>query len=103
MAKLSINAKPTFKAKVDIPVHGSESEKVEMTFKHRTKAEIDEFIRTREDKTDAETFMDMVVGWEFEEEFCLKSVETMLQNYIGAGLATYRTYVDEIVKVKLGN
>lgn len=103
MTKLSINAKPTFTADVEIPVHGAGPEKVKMTFKHRTKDEIDEFIKTREGKTDTETFMDMVSGWEFAEEFNPKSVEVMLQNYIGAGLATYKTYIDEIVKVKLGN
>lgn len=103
MSKLSIYAKQTFKANVDIPVHGAEPEKVEMTFKHRTKDVIDEFIKSREDKTDVETFMDMVVGWDFAEEFSLKSVEVMLQNYIGAGLATYKTYIDELVKLKAKN
>lgn len=103
MAKLSISAAPTFKAMVAIPVAGGESVEVEITFKHRTKLQLDEFVASCADKTDAETFMEMASGWEFAEEFSADTVKTMTQNYMGAGLATYRVYLDELVKAKAKN
>lgn len=103
MAKLSINAKPTFKAKVGIPIPGEDPVQIEFTFKHRTKDQLDELTKSLPGKSDAESFMEMVSGWDFAEEFNKESVETMLQNYIGAALATYRKYVDELVQAKIKN
>ena len=103
MAKLALVANPTFKAKVPIPVAGGVAVEVEFTFKHRTKTALDEFIKSRADKSDAESFMAMVEGWELEDAFNAENVEVLLQNYIGTALATYRVYVDQLVQAKLGN
>lgn len=103
MAKLSLLAAPTFSAKVGIPLAGGAVVEVEMTFKHRTKDALDEFMQSRAGKSDVETFLDMVQGWELDDEFGKESVERLLQNYIGAGLATYRKYIDELVQAKLKN
>jgi hypothetical protein len=103
MGKLTINAAPTFKATVGIPIPGAAAERVEFTFKHRTKDQLNEFIATRGEKTDAESFMEMVAAWDFAEEFNRASVETMLQNYMGAAVATYRAYVDELTQAKAKN
>jgi hypothetical protein len=103
MAKLKLVANPTFAKKVGIPVAGGDAVDVEFTFRHRTKDELDEFVKTRADKTDHETFMEMVCGWELEDAFGAESVELLLQNYIGAALATYQVYIDELVKAKLKN
>ena len=103
MAKLSLVANPTFKAKVGIPVAGGESIDTVFTFKHRTKDELDEFIKTRADKSDAESFLDMVSGWDLQDEFTPENVETLLQNYIGTGLAAFRVYIDELLGARLKN
>ena len=103
MAKLKLIANPTFKFIVGIPVAGGEPAPVEMIFKHRTKTELDEFIKTRADKTDAESFTDMVVGWDLEDTFSAASVDTLLENYAGAGLATFRVYIDQLIQAKLKN
>jgi hypothetical protein len=103
MAKLKLVANPTFKATVGIPVAGGEPVPVEMTFKHRTKAALDEFIKTRPDKSDTETFMDMVTGWDLEDSFSKESADTLLENYAGAGLATFRVYIDQLIQAKLKN
>jgi Phage tail assembly chaperone len=103
MAKLKLVANPTFKATVGIPVAGGDPVPVEMTFKHRTKTALDEFIKTRPDKTDSETFTDMVVGWDLEDTFNAASVDTLLENYAGAGLATFRVYIDQLIQAKLKN
>ncbi|QRX82252.1 phage tail assembly chaperone [Glaciimonas sp. PAMC28666] len=103
MAKLSLIADPTFTVKVRIPVAGGEPSDVEMTFKHRTKSALELFIKSRAGRSDVESFLEMVSGWEFEEELNPASVELLLQNYMGTALATYRTYVDELVQAKLKN
>lgn len=103
MAKLSLVANPTFTAKVAIPKAGGDPVELEFTFKHRTKSGLAEFMTSRDDKTDTESFMDMVVGWELADEFNAESVDTLLENYIGTALATYHVYIDELVQAKLKN
>ena len=103
MGKLKLVADPTFKAKVLIPVAGGEPVPVEFTFKHRTRTALDEFINARTGKSDADAFMEMVVAWDFEEEFNRESVDLLLENYIGTALAVYRVYIDELVQAKVKN
>lgn len=103
MAKLKLVAAPTFRAKVGIPVAGGEVVQVEFSFKHRTRDALDEFIRSRAEKGDAESFLEMVEGWELEDEFNAANVELLLQNYGGSALAVYRAYVEELVGAKLKN
>lgn len=103
MAKLKLEAAPTFQAEVGIPVAGSDPVPVSMTFKHRTKAQLDEFIKSRTDSTDADSFMAMVEGWELDDEFNRANVEKLLQNYMGAALATFYVYVDQLVQAKAKN
>ncbi len=103
MAKLSLKAAPTFQAPVQIPVAGGESVPVMLTFKHRTRSDLNKFTESRADKSDAQTFLDMVDGWELDEPFNPANVDLLLESYIGAGLATYQTYIDELVKHKAKN
>ncbi len=103
MAKLKLVASPTFKAKVGIPVAGGAPAEVEMTFKHRTKSALDEFIKSREDKSDAESFMAMVEGWDLEDAYTKENVDLLLENFIGAALAAYRVYVEELVGARTKN
>ena len=103
MAKLKLVANPTFKAKVGIPMAGGEAVPVEFTFKHRTKTALDEWIKTCSGKSDTESFMEMVEGWDLEEPFSKENVDVLLENYIGASVETYRAYVDELIKHKEKN
>lgn len=103
MAKFKLVPNPTFKAKVEIPVAGGDSIPVEFTFKHRTKKEVEEFIDTRKGKTDLESFLYMVEGWELEQPFDEEAADLLLQNYIGAGAATFRVFLDELVKTRAKN
>ena len=103
MAKLSLVANPTFTAKVGIPVAGGDPVEVVFTFKHRTKDELDEFIKTRADKPDTDSFLEMVVGWDLEDKFTPENAGLLLQNRIGTALATYRVYVDELIGAREKN
>ena len=103
MAKLKLTANPTFKAKVGVPVAGGAPVEVELVFKHRTQSELDAFMASRDGKPNSETFLDMVQGWDLEDEFNPGNVDLLLQNYIGTTVVAYRVYVDELVKTKLKN
>ena len=103
MAKLALVAAPVFRALVPISVAGGAAVEVEFTFKHRTKTALDEFVKSRAKKQDAESVLAMAEGWELSDEFNAVNVELLLQNYIGAALAVYRVYIDQLVQARLGN
>lgn len=103
MAKLKLCAEPAFKALVEIPVAGGESVPVEFIFRHRTKSELNEWINTRSKKSDAESVIECVSGWELSDEFNAESVNTLLENYIGSALAIYKTYVNELLGARIKN
>jgi hypothetical protein len=103
MPKFALKAEPIFPAKVGFPVAGGEAVDVLLTFKHRTKTGLDEFLSTREGRSDVDSFMEMVVGWELADEFNRANVELLLENYIGVAVAVYKAYIDELVAHKKGN
>lgn len=103
MAKFTLKAEPTFIAKVAWPVAGGEPVQVRVTFKHRTKSALDEFIKARTSKSDVETFLDMVSGWELTDEFTSDNVELLLEHHIGVAVATYEAYLRELVAHRRGN
>ena len=43
------------------------------------------------------------LDWDLDDAFTVENVELLLQNYMGAALAIYRAYVDELVKAKAKN
>ncbi|MDM0041881.1 phage tail assembly chaperone [Variovorax sp. J22R193] len=100
-----LKADPTFQAKVAFPVFGGASVDVQLTFKHRTKAELAKWLeegrQTTEGsvrRTDEQTFFEMVVGWEIDEPFNKENVAILLDHHIGVALATYQTYIDELTR-----
>jgi hypothetical protein len=103
MAKLTLKVDPTFPAIVDIPKAGSEPVQIRFDFKHRTKDELNEFTKTRADKTDVEYIMEMATGWDLNDEFNAENINSVCQNYIASPLAIYMKYVDELVKAKAKN
>lgn len=109
MAKLTINAAPTFFAEVAIPVPGKGDVKVKFEFKHRTRDELDAWLKARADTTlsvaaaDVQSVMDMVKSWDFDDPFSEASVATLLQSYIGTARATIDTYIDQLLKGRSGN
>lgn len=103
MAKLSLKASPTFKAKVSIPVAGGDALEVEFTFKHRTKQQAEDFVQTFKGRSEVEIFMDIVEGWDFEEPYNAENVAELLQNHRAADRAVFRVYQEELLQHKLKN
>ena len=103
MAKLKLNPEPTFKAKVGIPVPGSRPAEVLFTFKHRTRDEVLAWVEGSHDATDVESVLDVVVGWELEDEFNRDNVERLCNNYPGSGLVIVSAYLDELRGARVKN
>lgn len=103
MAKLKLNPEPTFKAKVGIPVPGSRPAEVLLTFKHRTRDEVIAWVEGSRDATDVDSVLDMVVGWELEDEFNRENVERLCNNYPGSGLVIISAYLDELRGARVKN
>jgi len=103
MAKLSIKANPTFKAKVPIPMAGAPPVPVEMVFRHRTKTQLGEWLKTVAGRPDLDAFMEMVEGWELEDPFNKENAGILLENYGGAAMAVFETYSGELAGARTKN
>lgn len=103
MTKFKLDPNPTFTVAVDIPVHGGKSEPVKFTFKHRTREEMKGLFDEAVKKNDVETVLELVAGWELDDELNEENVRRLVENYQGAGHAIVRTYLAEIQQVRLGN
>lgn len=101
--KFKLEAAPTFKAKADIPVHGGEAVPVEFEFKHRTRDEMAKWLETSAGRSDVDSLLDVLVGWELSDSFGKESIERLVQNYCGAAPAIVARYVDELIQARRGN
>ena len=101
MAKLSLKANPTFTASVSIPVAGGEPALVEFTFRHRTRDELQAWLKS--EKTDAVAITDMAIGWDLAEPLNLESAEVLVQNYFGSARAVLDAYLEELTAARRKN
>jgi len=97
MAKIKLHPDPTFKAKVSIPRAGEESANVVFTFKHRSKEEMERYLKAvPEMEDDFEMVMQTVIGWELADTFNDENVKALISNYIAAPQAIFDTYLAEL-------
>jgi hypothetical protein len=96
MAKIKLDPAPTFTAPVKIPVHGSDPAVIAFTFKHRTRTELGEWVKSTAEMTDSEVIATCASGWEFDDEFTPKNIHRLVENYGGSGLAVFNAYIDEL-------
>jgi len=101
--KFTLHPSPTFPAVVEIPLHGGGTQPVKMEFRHRSKDEVKALYEPAEGRDDAKFILEMLASWELEDELNEASVQLLLQNYQGAGLAIHRKYLEELTQARLGN
>lgn len=103
MATLKLQPAPTWWCKVDIPQPGGEPLQVSFEFKHMNKEELEKH-QTVGVVADAKAIMAIAVNWkDVDGEFNEENIALLLKNYHGAGRAIARTFVSELMQVKLGN
>lgn len=100
---LKLDADPTFKAKVGIPVPGRGTVDVEFTFKHRTRDEFTEFLDQKKDIPGVEYVQEVANGWAFKDAFTPDNITRLLQNYHGALHAIATTYTRELIGARIKN
>lgn len=103
MAKLKLNADPTFKAKVGIPVPGRDAVSVEFTFKYRNRDELSAFIEELQSLKDPEAVQAIASAWELDDEFNAENVERLCRNYPGSASAIFDVYLRESTGARRGN
>jgi len=105
--KLKLEANPTFRAKVGIPIPGeTRRHPVTFVFKHMAKTEFEAFAPT-EGASDVDTTLRYVEGWgdEIDEPFSRETLAKLLEAYPGAAFAIGDTYAAELYgkSGRLGN
>lgn len=105
MPKLKLNAEPTFKAKVLIPIPGGAPVPVEFTFKHRNREDFSAWLKSLEDddKAKPQAVLDIALGWDLDDQFNEATVTQLLSNYIGAFQPILDKYMDELIQAKQKN
>lgn len=122
--KFKIEQNPTFNAKVEIPRIGGESIEVGFEFKFLPRkklaslyedwqARFSEFEINEEttlsELTDMEISLqidqikDVVIGWDFEDEFNDENIEALVATSVHAAKAVIERYQDVYREAKLGN
>lgn len=96
MAKIKLEADPTFKAKVGIPVPGSDPALVEFTFKHRTRDAVMKWLAESQESSDVQSVQDVATAWELDDAFNAENIDRLCQNYAGAGFAIVSAYLEEL-------
>lgn len=102
MAKLKLTAEPTFKTKVGIPVPGAKPAEIEFTFRHKTRAEATAWIEQPAGE-DADALMQIVVGWELDDEFNRENMALLCDQYGGASREIVNVYLRELAGTRAKN
>lgn len=102
--EFSLDAVPTFTAKVDIPVPGKKAQKIEFTFKHRAADDFKTFIENISNYSDDTALvLDVVSGWELSDAFGDENVGKLVKNYLGSARAIVDKYIEQNAGARLGN
>ncbi len=103
---LKRNPNPTFVHPVEIPVPGEKPEKVDFTFRHKTKTAYQQFLVDCVGRSDTENALEIVSGWGLNEEFgqvSKESIEALFEEYLGAPGAVFMAYSQGLHQGRLGN
>lgn len=103
---LKKNPNPTFKHEVEIPVPGEKPEKVEFVFRHKGKKAYQQFVEDCIGRDDTESTLEIVTGWNIEDEFgpvSKEALETLYEAYPGAPNAVFIGYSKGLHQGRLGN
>lgn len=103
MAKFKLEANPTFKATVALPIHGGKDVPVEFEFKHRTRKQMDAWMKDIKGKTDIELLEDVLAGWALDDAFTKENMELLAENFAGAPREIVTAYIDNITQARKGN
>jgi hypothetical protein len=98
---LRLQASPTFKAKVGIPVPGEKRHEITVTFNHMTREAFNTFDFT---SGEIDGLMKIVAGWDgVEAEFSRETLAQLCNVYPGSAYAIGSAFATELHGQRLGN
>ena len=103
MAKFKLDVKPTFKTKVQMPIHGGDTVELEFEFKHRTKDEFSAWMKGLDKRADVDVLEDVLVGWNLDDPCTRDSMSLLCQNFVGAPREIVNAYVEELMQARRKN
>ncbi|MFY3302578.1 phage tail assembly chaperone [Achromobacter xylosoxidans] len=102
----SLTPPATFAATVDIPRPGAEPAKLRLTFRHKTKEDLNAWLASGKDaQSDAEWLGVIVAGWEgVNTDFSPEALALLVSNYHRPAVeAIIDKYLSELTEVRRGN
>jgi Phage tail assembly chaperone len=102
---LKLKPNPTFTAELEIPLPGGEKLGVSITFKHKSKKDLAEFVEAESTKkqSDEDTVMEIACGWSLEDEFTKPNLREFFDQYHAAARIVMNSYLFELTQAKAGN
>ena len=103
---LKLQPNPTFTAKVGIPVPGGEPVQIKLTFKHMTRAALEQFLTGEEaaKRSDVDTVLAIVDAWDgVDAPYNRESVDAALSQYHAFARSVVSAWVTELTQARLGN
>jgi hypothetical protein len=101
-----LQANPTFKAQVNIPVPGEKAEPVTFTFKHKTRAQFDAMIAglASSDVHIDSAVKEVVIEWVYPGvEYSVEALDQCLDMFPGSALAIFSAYRDNLLEARRKN
>ncbi|MDH0519983.1 phage tail assembly chaperone [Achromobacter xylosoxidans] len=102
----SLTPPATFAATVDIPRPGTEPAKLRLTFRHKTKEDLNAWLASGTDvESDAEWLGVIVAGWEgVSTDFSPQALALLVSNYHRPAVeAIVDKYLSELTEFRRGN
>lgn len=108
MAIFKVKPDPTFVGKVKIPQAGAEPAEISVTFKHKTREEMDDFLarasKSKGKDQDMVLLMEIMGGWSgVDTDFSEAAVNHVITNYQGAIVAIMDAYIGELTQARRKN
>lgn len=104
MGKLILKDPPPFTAPVSIPLPGGGvADPVAFTFVHRSRAELDAFVKGLDAMSQADAVLAMCTGWDLDDAFGPEAVAELVGLYASAQPEIFRVYLQQLLEIRLGN
>ncbi len=91
-----IQANPTFKINVAIPIPGEAAQKVKFTFRHMRKSAYKEWFSQITAENELESMDAVIEGWDAETAYSKDALAEMIDALPGAGAAIFKAYIGEL-------
>lgn len=101
-----LQANPTFKAPVNIPVPGEKADAVMFTFKHKTRSQLDALLTglANGDVHIDDAVKEVVVEWTYPGvDYSPEALEQCLEMFAGSAMAIFAAFRDNLMEAKRKN